>query len=184
MAWGVAGIPAFRVVRLDGARLEREKYPRAACRRAAGLFGTDLARHVCVRTPRHGSAMARSLGSSLGSLRASLPSRGQFRRHPRAAAGGRLARGSSFDDLDGRAGDCPSGDRHIRRVSRNPSMGDASIWLYSIGHPFHHFGRRLDYARIRRCAWFAPWRCLDASLLFLGAYAGVCWDHRGGFRRP
>src|SRR6266852_5699393 len=51
MARSVAGIPAVRVVRLDGAGVEREKYPRAACRRASGLFGTDLARHVRVRAP-------------------------------------------------------------------------------------------------------------------------------------
>ena len=84
------------------------------------------------------------------------------RRHPRAAAGGRLARGSSLDDLDGRAGDCPSGDRHIRRVSRNPVMGARRFGGTRLGIRLHQFGRRWGYARIRRCGWFAPWRCLDA----------------------
>src|SRR6266508_2782403 len=106
MAWSVAGIPAFRVVRLDGTRVERKKYPRAACHRASGLFRSDLARHVCVRTP--GMARPwRGLYARLRDLCALRAPRENARwpsRHPRAAVGGRLARGSSLDDLDGRAG--------------------------------------------------------------------------------
>ena len=84
------------------------------------------------------------------------------RRHLRAAAGGWLARGSSFDDLDGRAGDCAAGDRHIRRFARNAVMGavdfavldwasDSSIW--TAVQPARRSGRaagsHLGLARVR-----------------------------------
>src|SRR5262245_48372943 len=119
MAWNVAGVFAFPGVRLDGTRVERKKCPRAACCRASGLFGIDLARNVCVRTPD----MARSwrgLYASLWDLCAIRVlreiARGPSRR-PRASIGGRFAREQPFDDLDGRARDCTLGGRHIRWLS-------------------------------------------------------------------
>ena len=135
LAWSMAGVRAFRLVRLDGAGVEREECPRGVGRRPAGLFRTDLARHVCVRTrgmarPRRGLyARLRDICA----LRSPREDAGGPGRHLRAAAGGWLARGSSLDDLDGRAGDCPAGDRHIRRFSRNAVMGGGRFRCSRLG---------------------------------------------------
>ena len=184
MARGVAGIPAFPVVRLDGARMERKKYPRAACRRASGLFRTDLARHVRVRTP--GMARPwRSLYARVRDLCAFRAARENARgpsRHPRAAAGGRLARESSLDDIDGRAGDCPFGDRHIRWLSRNSGMGAGRFGRTRLGIRL----AVLDSAGSARGSGGAGGSHLGPAWMRCAVSGSVCGrvlGRRGGFRR-
>ncbi len=119
----------------------------------------------------------------LCALRAVREDAGGPSRHPRAAAGGRLARESSLDDLDGRAGDCAAGDRHIRRFSRNAVMGVGSISPSSIGHPTWHFGRRCSLREDQAVRVVRTLALLGCVAPVSGSVCGRVPAHRGSFRR-
>src|SRR5262245_6558177 len=124
IAGGVARLPAARGVRLDGARMERQERPCRTRGRARRLFRADVFRHGPVRT----TEMARARGDVHARLRhlctvRPAGSHTAAAGHPRADAGGRIAGRAACDILDGRAGGCAAGDRHLRRTARNATLG-------------------------------------------------------------